>query len=240
MFTQMPTWANITSKEGYDGMMASQFRDAATDIISDNMDLSSSSSTVELTKTFYYSTTVYEEPPTAANPADATSSSGDLVRTSQIADEFGEKFGRLVIDKDGGLHVGNRFWSVFCDELCTYLLQWRKTRLTWRKVDHIFQAVQEVADFNGELSDSITPETWSDRGGYIRSNQSFIFSNGQSVGITDDLNPLSSQMLFIWQAYVDDVDPFIKVLHVRSMEKIIRGLRGKFSSLGPAMEALLF
>lgn len=33
--------------------------------------------------------------------------------------EFDEEFGRLVIDKEGSLHVGNRFWSVFCSEVRT-------------------------------------------------------------------------------------------------------------------------
>ena len=31
--------------------------------------------------------------------------------------EENEDFGRLVVDKDGGLHVGNRFWTVFCSEV---------------------------------------------------------------------------------------------------------------------------
>lgn len=34
--------------------------------------------------------------------------------------EFDEEFGRLVIDKEGSLHVGNRFWSVFCSEVRIY------------------------------------------------------------------------------------------------------------------------
>lgn len=31
--------------------------------------------------------------------------------------EIDEDFGRLVIAKDGSLQVGNRFWTVFCDEV---------------------------------------------------------------------------------------------------------------------------
>jgi hypothetical protein len=45
----------------------------------------------------------------------ATSSSSLDHQTS----EFDEDFGRLVVDKDGTLHVGNRFWTVFCSEVST-------------------------------------------------------------------------------------------------------------------------
>ena len=46
-------------------------------------------------------------------------------------------------------------------------------------------------------------------------------------------------MPFLWQTYVDNVDPFMKVLHVRTMSKLIRELRGNFDSLGPGMRALV-
>ena len=46
-------------------------------------------------------------------------------------------------------------------------------------------------------------------------------------------------MLFLWQIYVENVDPFIKVLHVPTMEKIFRELRGKYHTLGPSMHALV-
>ena len=46
-------------------------------------------------------------------------------------------------------------------------------------------------------------------------------------------------MLFLWQIYTENIDPFIKVLHVPTMTKIIRELRGRFYSLDPSMQALL-
>jgi hypothetical protein len=38
------------------------------------------------------------------------------VSTSSLP-EINEDFGKLVIAKDGSLQVGNRFWTVFCDEV---------------------------------------------------------------------------------------------------------------------------
>ena len=46
-------------------------------------------------------------------------------------------------------------------------------------------------------------------------------------------------MLFLWQIYMDRVDPFMKILHVPSMTKIIRELRGSYESLDSGMHALV-
>lgn len=46
-------------------------------------------------------------------------------------------------------------------------------------------------------------------------------------------------MLFLWQIYMDNVDPLMKVLHVPTMEKVFRELRGKYHALGPSMHALV-
>jgi hypothetical protein len=46
-------------------------------------------------------------------------------------------------------------------------------------------------------------------------------------------------MLFLWQIYLDNIDSFIKILHVPSMTKIIREIRGSYNSLGSSMQALV-
>ena len=46
-------------------------------------------------------------------------------------------------------------------------------------------------------------------------------------------------MLFLWQIYMDNVDPFMKVVHVPTMTKVIRELRGSYQSLQPGMQALV-
>ncbi|KAH7144293.1 fungal-specific transcription factor domain-containing protein [Dactylonectria estremocensis] len=148
-----------------------------------------------------------------------SSTSNALSASLPPGSEFDEEFGQLVVGKGGGLHVGNRFWSVFCDE-----------------VDNILQAVHDVTSYD-ESNDSTIPE--AEPAG-APGNQGFVFGNRGSPGNLDSLNPLPSQMLFIWQTFVDSVDPFIKVLHIPSINKVIRDLRGNFSSLGPKMEPLLF
>lgn len=46
-------------------------------------------------------------------------------------------------------------------------------------------------------------------------------------------------MLFLWHIYVDNVDPFMKILHVPTMTKVIRELRGSYESLDSSMQALV-
>ena len=67
----------------------------------------------------------------------------------------------------------------------------------------------------------------------------FLLKNTSAAHRRDDLRPLPSQMPFLWQIYVDNVDPFIKVLHVPTMTKVIRDLRGSYESLSSSMQALV-
>ncbi len=46
-------------------------------------------------------------------------------------------------------------------------------------------------------------------------------------------------MLFLWQIYMDNVDPFMKILHVPTMTKVIRELRSNYESLKSSMRALV-
>jgi hypothetical protein len=67
----------------------------------------------------------------------------------------------------------------------------------------------------------------------------FLLRSTSSAHQNKDIYPLPSQMLFIWQIYMDNVDPFLKVLHSPTMAKAIRGIRGSYDSLGPNMQALV-
>jgi hypothetical protein len=46
-------------------------------------------------------------------------------------------------------------------------------------------------------------------------------------------------LLFLWQIYLDNVDPFIKILHAPTMIKTIREIRSSYESLGSSMQALV-
>jgi len=54
-----------------------------------------------------------------------------------------------------------------------------------------------------------------------------------------DIYPLPSQMLFLWQVYIDNVDAFIKVLHVPFMTKVIQEIKSTYDNLSLSMQALI-
>lgn len=54
------------------------------------------------------------------------------------------------------------------------------------------------------------------------------------------LHPPQAQVPFLWQIYVENIDPLVKILHVPTMSKNISNLRNNMKDIPPAMEALLF
>ena len=46
--------------------------------------------------------------------------SGNEAVISQIDEELNEDFGKLLVGQDGSLHIGQEFWSIFCNEVSLY------------------------------------------------------------------------------------------------------------------------
>lgn len=105
-------------------------------------------------------------------------------------------------------------------------------------MEHIFEAVHgpTVTHFDGDSSSSTMSMSGNRRhNGYYN----FLLRNTSTTHQREDLHPLPSQMLFLWQTYMDNVDPFMKVLHVPTLTKVIRELRGSYHSLEPSTQALV-
>ncbi|KAK9312808.1 transcription factor domain protein [Lipomyces starkeyi] len=149
----------------------------------------------------------------------------------QVFDEF-------MVTSKGELVVGTRLWTVFCKDAFVTGALIHISRRHIYKVEHIFEAVlgPTVTHFDEDSSSSTMSMSGNRRhNGYYN----FLLRNTSAANQRADLHPLPSQMLFLWQIYIDKVDPFMKVLHVPTMTKVIRELRGSYHSLGPNMQALL-
>lgn len=68
----------------------------------------------------------------------------------------------------------------------------------------------------------------------------FVLGYKSSDADLSKLHPLPSQIPFIWQVYVENVDPLIKILHIPTMTKVIREARTNMANISHGMEALLF
>ncbi|CAH0028399.1 unnamed protein product [Clonostachys rhizophaga] len=129
--------------------------------------------------------------------------------------ELVNDFGRLHLHEGGSLYVGNKFWSIFNNEV-------KSVRQAFEDDDHHQRLQQEVAVSVKDVSH--TP----------------FFCRMRGRPSEDVSQPLPSQVPYIWQVFVENVDPMIKILHVPTMDKAIRQSKGRFEPPGSGMRALMF
>ncbi|KAK3936404.1 fungal-specific transcription factor domain-containing protein [Diplogelasinospora grovesii] len=143
----------------------------------------------------------------------------------RISSDVHKQFGRLVLGEKGVTrYVSSGFWSKINDEL-----------------DEIRQETQKYTDDESDESDAeASPESAQAQDKSTPDHHSFIFGYRSADVDLRPLHPLPSQIPFIWQVYQENVDPILKILHVPSMNKMIRKLRTNMDSLTPSTEALMF
>ncbi|KAI1082086.1 fungal-specific transcription factor domain-containing protein [Whalleya microplaca] len=138
--------------------------------------------------------------------------------------EVHKDFGRLVLNEKGKTrYVSSAFWSKVNDE-----------------INQLRAETERLTDEDSEDSDNgSTPDTVNQ---YLDGADHHGFVLGYSSSNVDlrELHPLPSQIPFIWQVYLENVDPLVKILHVPTMNKIIRELRSNMKDISPGLEALMF
>ncbi|KAI1384350.1 fungal-specific transcription factor domain-containing protein [Hypoxylon trugodes] len=148
---------------------------------------------------------------------------GDPPLTSPSG-EVGKSFGRLVLNEKGkSRYISSAFWSKINDEI-------NKLRTD---TEMLSDEDSEGSD-DGSSPGSLNP--YSDQ----VDHHGFVLGYSSSNVDLRKLHPLPSQIPFIWQVYQENVDPLVKILHVPSMNKVIRELRTNINDLSPGMEALMF
>lgn len=152
--------------------------------------------------------------PTAINSKRSSVCINEVTEPPQVAEDFGV----LEVASNGDLVVGESFWTVFCKE-----------------VEDIFEAVQgrTVMKFDDNSSSSMSDS--SPHTGYYN----FLLRSTSATRWKKDNYPLPSQMLFLWQIYTENIDPFIKILHRPTMTKVIQEIRTSYDSLDTSMRTLV-
>ncbi|KAH6657064.1 fungal-specific transcription factor domain-containing protein, partial [Truncatella angustata] len=135
-------------------------------------------------------------------------------------------FGRLVLnDKGKTRYVSNAFWSKMNDELTALRAE------TQKLTDE---------ESHGSDDDGSSAETTRSDRELLTDHHAFVLGYRSADVDLRKLHPLPSQIPFIWQVYVENVDPVVKILHIPTMNPIIRKIRSDMDSLSPGMEALMF
>ncbi|KZL80568.1 fungal specific transcription factor domain-containing protein [Colletotrichum incanum] len=136
------------------------------------------------------------------------------------------QFGRLVLHDKGksSRYVSSAFWSKLNDELDEL-----------REETHVLD--EDTDDSDIEETPDHSPEQTVDA---ATDHHAFILGYRSSDVDLRKLHPLPSQIPFMWQVYQENVEPLLKILHIPTMEKLIRNMRRNIDELTPGNEALLF
>ncbi|KAI4593423.1 hypothetical protein KJ359_009313 [Pestalotiopsis sp. 9143b] len=135
-------------------------------------------------------------------------------------------FGRLVLnDKGKTRYVSNAFWSKMNDELAQLRAETQK--------------LTDEETLNSD-DDGSTPDEHHPHNELLTDHHAFVLGYRSSDVDLRKLHPLPSQIPFIWQVYVENVDPLVKILHIPTMNPIIRKIRSDMDNLPAGLEALMF
>ncbi|KAI1804254.1 fungal-specific transcription factor domain-containing protein [Daldinia bambusicola] len=138
--------------------------------------------------------------------------------------EVSKPFGRLVLNEKGKTrYVSSAFWSKVNDEL-----------------NQLRTETEMLTDDDSDASDDGSSPGLLHPPPDLADHHGFVLGYSSSNVDLRKLHPLPSQIPFFWQVYQENVDPLVKILHVPSMNKIIRELRSNMDNISPGMEALMF
>lgn len=109
-------------------------------------------------------------------------------------------------------------------------------------MDAIREETQRLTDEDADDSDFEGTPTDSPSTGFgnIADHQGFILGYRSSDVDLQKCHPLPSHATFLWSVYQENVEPLIKLLHVPSVELILRDARRNHGKLTPGNEALVF
>lgn len=74
----------------------------------------------------------------------------------------------------------------------------------------------------------------------VSNHQAFIFGYSSADVDLASCHPLACHVTYLWSVYQENVDPLVKVLHIPTMEAVMRDARKNPAGLAPGMEALVF
>ena len=140
--------------------------------------------------------------------------------------------GKLIADYGRSRYLENKLWTSVTDEF-----QDPKDML-----DESSEGESE--DERGDLAE-IASATYSIHGGQQHVTPSpadFIFPARASENTLSlrSMHPEPTQIFMLWQAFVDNVNPMVKILHVPTAQKAVLDAMSNLDQVSKGMESLLF
>ncbi|KAF4998326.1 hypothetical protein FGRMN_3206 [Fusarium graminum] len=114
--------------------------------------------------------------------------------------------------------------------------------------DELAEIRNEMETMNGEddeeednFEDNTTPEQSPPQAlGSEADHHSFLLGYSSSDTDLKGLHPLPAQSSFLWQIYLENIEPLIKVLHIPTMSRLMTQVRRGEHDIRPGDEALVF
>jgi len=127
-----------------------------------------------------------------------------------------QRFGRLVVNEGRSRYINNSFWANLSNE------------------------VEDLKGILNQSSDDEDPDSPNENGQAVGNHHGFIFGlSSQNVDMLS-LHPVPQQIGMYWQAFKENVDPLVKVLHIPTFDRTIMEAASNLANLPRALEALLF
>lgn len=141
---------------------------------------------------------------------------GGAARELSSKERLESRFGRLVINEGKSRYINSSFWANLSNE------------------------VEDLKGILNQSSDDDDPPSPSSNPHLLENHNGFVFGlNSQNVDMLS-LHPLPANIPLFWQAYKENVDPLVKVLHIPTIEPTILSAASHLSNLSKGFEALLF
>ncbi|KAF5025772.1 hypothetical protein F66182_2105 [Fusarium sp. NRRL 66182] len=165
---------------------------------------------------------IYRERDIVQAAADETKRETESANFSSV----NKQLGRLVLH-DGestARYVNSGFFSKLNDEL-----------------DEIRTEMEAMNDQQDDSEDDTTPEQSPlQNPGLESDHHSFLFGYSSANVDLTGLHPLPAQASFLWQVYLENIEPLIKVLHIPTMSRLMTKARRGEHELRAGDEAVVF
>lgn len=139
-------------------------------------------------------------------------------KTAYSLEEVRESVGKLTVDEGKSRYVASPFWASISDE-----------------VEEI-KGLLDDQEFDSDSDVPIMPSNVVTE----PDHQSFIMGYNSSDVNLKALHPLPSQIPFYWQTFLENVNPLVKLIHIPTMNRVIKEVQNNLDSLSKSTEALMF
>ncbi|KAI1026910.1 hypothetical protein LB503_012757 [Fusarium chuoi] len=149
-------------------------------------------------------------------------------RESESTDfsKINKQLGRLVLHDGDSTprYVNSGFFVKLNDELA-----------------EIRNEMETMNEEEAEFEDDTTPEQSPPQNlGLEHDHHSFLFGYSSADVDLTGLHPSPAQGSFLWQIYLENIEPLVKVLHIPTMSRLMTQVRRGEHDLRPGDEALVF